>query len=69
MNETYTLSLAAIEAGPFCALMFADMCAEIIRIDRKGTTAMPDDYKFNVMNLSRQSVAIDLKNPAGVVQY
>ena len=66
MNETYTLSLAAIGAGPFCAQMFADMGAEIIRIDRKGINARPDDYKFNVMNRSRRSDAIDLKNPAGV---
>lgn len=60
------VELAGIGAGPFCAQMMADMGADIIRIDRKSTNGQQKKCKFDVMNRNRRSVALDLKNPAGV---
>lgn len=56
------IEIAGIGPGPFCAMMLADMGADIIRVDRKGNPGMG---KFDVLNRGRRSVAVDLKNPAG----
>ena len=58
------LEMAGIGPGPFCAMMLADMGAEVIRIDRlshKGS-----GHRANVLNRGRRSIALDLKNPAAV---
>lgn len=58
------LEMAGIGPGPFCAMMLADMGAEVVRIDRlnqKGT-----GHRANVLNRGRRSIALDLKNPAAV---
>ncbi|MFO7964718.1 MAG: CaiB/BaiF CoA-transferase family protein [Desulfobacterales bacterium] len=57
------IEVAGIGPGPFCAMMLADMGADIIRVDRKGSPGMG---KFDILNRSRRSVAVDLKNPDGV---
>lgn len=57
------IEIAGIGPGPFCAMMLADMGADIIRIDRKGSQGMG---KTDVLNRGRRSVAVDLKNPDGV---
>lgn len=56
------VEMAGIGPGPFCAMMFADMGAEVIRIDRPGR-GDPDRARFDVMARGRRSVAIDLKKP------
>ncbi len=66
LNGIKVIELAGIGAGPFCAQMMADMGADIIRIDRKGSDVLANSNKFDIMNRNRRSVAIDLKNPAGV---
>ena len=66
LNGIKVIELAGIGAGPFCAQMMADMGADIIRIDRKGSDVQANSYKFDIMNRNRRSVAVDLKNPAGV---
>ena len=58
------VELAGIGPGPFCAMMLADMGAEIVRIDRKG--AKDPRGKFNVLLRGRPSVGVDLKQPEGV---
>ncbi|HJV88441.1 MAG TPA: CaiB/BaiF CoA-transferase family protein [Noviherbaspirillum sp.] len=54
-------------AAPFCAMMLADMGAEVIRIDRLGASSpvAPEDCRFDVTARGRRSLAIDLKKPAG----
>ncbi|MBL4581693.1 MAG: CoA transferase, partial [Gammaproteobacteria bacterium] len=47
------LEMAGIGPGPFCAMMLADMGAEVVRIDRltqKGT-----GHRANVLNRGRRS--------------
>ncbi len=58
------VEFAGIGPAPFCAMMLADMGAEVIRIDRlsdKGTGSKRTTYLRG-----RRPVAIDLKHPAGV---
>jgi alpha-methylacyl-CoA racemase len=55
------IELAGIGPAPFCAMMLADMGADVIRIERASAPAMPDPLLRN-----RRSVALNLKNPDGV---
>ncbi len=55
------IELAGIGPGPFAAMMLADHGAEVIRIDRRGTTRAPKD----ILLRSRKSVIADLKTDAG----
>ena len=57
------VEIAGIGPGPFCAMMLADMGADIIRVDRKGN---PGLGKLDLLNRSRRSIAVDLKKPEGV---
>jgi alpha-methylacyl-CoA racemase len=56
------IEIAGIGPGPFCAMMLADMGADVIRVDRKGNAGMG---KFDVLNRGRRSIAVDLKTPDG----
>jgi alpha-methylacyl-CoA racemase len=61
------LEIAGIGPGPFCAMLFADMGADVIRIDR--ASAGPASLKKEETNVSargRRSLALDLKSPAAV---
>ena len=62
------LEIAGIGPGPFCAMMLADMGAEIVRIDRAaGPTPLADgDPALNITARGRKSVALDLKRPEAV---
>ena len=62
------IEIAGIGPGPFCAMMLADMGAEVIRVDRAqsvmgGDPAAPP---ADVLNRGRRSIGVDLKNPDGV---
>lgn len=58
------VEIAGIGPGPFCAMMLADLGAEVVRVDRKS--AEGTGSKFNILNRGRKSVAVDLKNPEGI---
>ena len=62
------IELAGIGPGPFCAMLLADMGANVIRIDRArgDEPGIHVPYRMNVMNRGRRSVAVNLKSPAGV---
>ena len=51
-----------------CAMLLADLGAEVIRIDRLEPTDLGLDRgrRFNVLNRGRRSVAVDLKSPDGI---
>ncbi|MCG8670709.1 MAG: CoA transferase, partial [Pseudomonadales bacterium] len=55
------IEFAGIGPGPFCAMMLADMGAEVIRIDRPNTPG----GKGDVLARGRQSIAVDLKSESG----
>ncbi|MGH9275216.1 MAG: CaiB/BaiF CoA transferase family protein [Acidimicrobiales bacterium] len=62
------IEIAGIGPGPFCAMMLADMGADVIRVDRAqnvmgGDPATPP---ADVLNRGRRSIGVDLKNPDGI---
>lgn len=61
------IEMAGIGPGPFCAMLLADMGAEVIRVQAKGTRpAMPlMNTPYDVLARGRRSMAIDLKKPGG----
>ncbi len=65
--------LRVLEAGgvgpaPFCGMLFADMGAEVIRIDRKhaGESGFPVDRRVEVVYRGTRAVGMDLKNAAAI---
>ena len=56
------IELAGIGPGPFCGMMLSDMGAEVVRVDRVGGRGGRRD----VLTRNRRSIAVDLKQPAGV---
>jgi alpha-methylacyl-CoA racemase len=62
------VEIAGIGPGPFCAMMLADMGAEVIRVDRAENVAGgdPDNPPADLNNRGRRSIGVDLKNPDGV---
>jgi len=57
------VEFAGIGPGPFAAMLFADMGAEVIRIDRKGGR-LP--HKTEIYLRGRRTLALDLKKPEAV---
>ena len=62
------VEIAGIGPGPFCAMMLADLGAEVLRVDRAERAKLPrgDGPNLDLLNRGRRSVAVDLKSPAGV---
>lgn len=57
------VELAGIGPGPFCGMMLSDMGAEVIRVDRLSANPQPSK---DVLARNRSSLAVDLKQKAGV---
>ncbi len=68
LQGTTVLEIAGIGPGPFCAMLLADMGADVIRVDRAGQVmgGDPESPPADVMNRGRRSIGLDLKNPDGV---
>jgi alpha-methylacyl-CoA racemase len=61
------VEMVGLGPAPFCAMLLADMGAEVIRIDRHEGSANPDAGTcFDVTARGRRSLAIDLKKPIAV---
>ena len=62
------IELAGIGPGPFCAMLLADMGADVIRVDRAGQVmgGDPTTPPADVLNRGRRSIGVDLKSPEGV---
>ncbi|MCP4964847.1 MAG: CoA transferase [bacterium] len=58
------IELAGIGPGPFCAMLLADLGAEVIRIDRPGGSSFLGLDR--TMSRSRRSLGLDLKNADAV---
>ena len=69
------VDLTRVIAGPYCALMLADMGAEVAKIEEplhgdelrwvgryKGRTQQDEDY-FYASNRNKRSVGLNLKDP------
>ncbi|WP_204278048.1 CoA transferase, partial [Escherichia coli] len=62
------IEFAGIGPGPMAAMLLADMGAEVIKIDRlePSNLGIPKPDRYNLLMRNRRSIAIDLKQPAGV---
>ncbi len=59
------LEVAAIGPVPFAGMMLADLGADVVRVDRvDGARSFPAWHR--ILDRGRRSIAIDLKDPAGV---
>lgn len=57
------VEIAAIGPAPFCAMLLADMGADVIRIERKGERPRAGSGAADVLQRGRRSIALDLKQP------
>ena len=69
------LDLTNVLAGPYCSMVLGDMGAEVIKLENadKGDTSRQfepqvngESYCFAVLNRNKQSIALNLKDPAGL---
>ncbi|MFZ1062681.1 MAG: CaiB/BaiF CoA-transferase family protein [Acidimicrobiales bacterium] len=58
------VELAGIGPGPYACMLLADMGADVLRLERGKLDASREQH-WDLLNRSRPSVAIDLKNAAG----
>lgn len=61
------VEFAGVGPGPFCAMLLADMGAEVITLDRTVPSGLGirKEPRFNPTTRSRRSIAVDLKQPEG----
>lgn len=62
------VEVGSIGPGPFCAMLLADLGADVVRVDRTRGAALvgPNaDFRTEVMHRGRRSVGVDLKHPRG----
>ena len=61
------IELASIGPGPMCAMLLADLGADVVRIDRLEPSGLgvPVEPRFDVPARSRRSIALNLKSDAG----
>ncbi|MBE7373053.1 CaiB/BaiF CoA transferase family protein [Pseudomonas lopnurensis] len=55
------LEFAGIGPGPHCAMLLADMGAEVLRIEREGGTGWPNP----VVDRGRKTLTLDIRSAAG----
>jgi alpha-methylacyl-CoA racemase len=60
------LEIAGIGPGPYCAMVLADMGAEVVRVVRPGPDPFAARPSHDLLSRSRRSVCIDLKRAEGV---
>ncbi len=63
------IEMAGIGPGPMCAMLLADLGADVIRIDRPVQVDLGVPRRgrvYDVLRRGRRSLAIDLKDPAGI---
>lgn len=63
------IEMAGIGPAPFCAMLLADMGAEVVRLDRQEAIdlGLPgrNERKYDILLRGRRSVSVDLKSNAG----
>ena len=67
LDGVKVIEIAGIGPGPFCAMMLADMGADVVRVDRAAnvTDGDPETPSFDLLARGRRSIGVDLKHPDG----
>lgn len=62
------IEIASIGPGPMACMLLADLGADVVRVDRLEASGLgvPMAPRFDVNARGRRSVALDLKQPAGI---
>lgn len=61
------LEIAGIGPGPFCGMLFADIGADVVVVDRiNADTERVDVGGNDIASRGKRSIAVDLKTPEGV---
>lgn len=62
------LEFAGIGPGPMCAMLLADLGAEVVRIDRMAPSGLgiARPPNFDLLNRGKRSLSVDLKSTEGV---
>ncbi len=60
------VEVSGIGPGPFCAMVLADLGADVIAVDRPpAVPPAPGSARYDVLRRGRRSVGLDLKHPSG----
>ena len=59
------IELAGIGPCPMCAMLLAELGADVVRVDRLADSGLGIDMapEYHLLNRSRPSIAVDLKHP------
>ena len=66
LSGVKVIELAGIGPCPMCAMLLAEMGAEVIKIDRTTESDLGVRVSTNFTDRSRRSVAVNLKHPDGI---
>ncbi len=59
------IEMASLAPGPHAAMMLADLGADVLRIDRPEPMESNANISVNLLNRSRDSIALDIKTDGG----
>ena len=75
LDGVRVLDLTRVMSGPYCTAMLADLGAEVIKVEMPGIGDTGrlfaphidgESAYFNMLNRGKQSITVQLKDPAGV---
>ena len=58
------VDMTGLGPGPYCAMLLGDLGADVIRVERPGSSRFAEPHKF-VAHRSRRSIVIDITTPEG----
>jgi alpha-methylacyl-CoA racemase len=60
------VEVSGIGPGPFCAMVLADLGADVIAVDRPpALPPAPGSARYDILRRGRRSIGVDLKHPEG----
>jgi alpha-methylacyl-CoA racemase len=66
LDGTRVIELVGLGPGPFCAMVLADLGADVIAVERPpALPTSPDNVRYDILRRGRRSLALDLKAPGG----
>ena len=65
LSGVKVIEMSGLAPGPYCAMLLADLGAEVLRIAKPDESA-PLARRFQALHRNRRSIGVDLKSTAGV---